>query len=71
MKQTPVAERSPLLPNTICTTFTAVPMSSGMPYVRRYTCARGFCHDSNTASDRAAQLLARVLREVVGRSPGR
>jgi len=35
VKQTPVAERSPLLPNTICITFTAVPRSSEMPYVRR------------------------------------
>ena len=31
VKHTPVAERSPLLPNTICTTFTAVPRSSEIP----------------------------------------
>ena len=35
VKQTPVAEVSPLLPNTIWTTLTAVPRSSGMSYVRR------------------------------------
>ena len=32
---TPVPERSPLLPKTICTTLTAVPMSSGMSFARR------------------------------------
>ena len=31
---------SPLLPKTIWTTLTAVPRSSGISYVRRYTCAR-------------------------------
>jgi hypothetical protein len=30
VKPTPVAERSPVFPNTICWTFTAVPMSSGI-----------------------------------------
>ena len=28
LKQTPVAQSSPLFPNTICITFTAVPSSS-------------------------------------------
>ena len=35
VKQTPVAEPSPRLPNTICMTLTAVPRSSGMPFARR------------------------------------
>ncbi len=35
MKHTPVLERSPLFPNTICMTLHAVPMLSGMSYVRR------------------------------------
>ena len=61
VKATPVPERSPLLPNTICTMFTAVPRSSGMSCARRYTCARGVSHDSKTAHDGADQLRARVL----------
>ena len=32
---TPVAQVSPLLPNTICWTLTAVPHSSGMRLIRR------------------------------------
>ena len=32
MKATPVPESSPMLPNTIAMTFTAVPRSSGMPF---------------------------------------
>ena len=32
---TPLHERSPRLPNTICWTFTAVPQSSGMRLMRR------------------------------------
>ena len=34
-KATPVADSSPLLPNTICWTLTAVPQSSGMRFSRR------------------------------------
>ncbi len=49
LKQTPVPQSSPLLPKTICITFTAVPRSSGISYVCRYTHARGEFHDSNTA----------------------
>ena len=50
VKATPVAESSPMLPNTICTTLTAVPRSSAMWYSRRYVRARGVFHDWNTAS---------------------
>ena len=50
MNATPVAEVWPLLPNTIWTTFTAVPRSSGISCARRYTWARGVSHDLNTAS---------------------
>ncbi len=34
-KATPEHDESPLLPNTICCTFTAVPQSSGMRFMRR------------------------------------
>ena len=37
VKATPEADVSPLLPNTICCTFTAVPHSSGMRFRRRYS----------------------------------
>ena len=47
---TPVPERSPLLPNTIWTTFTAVPRSSGISCARRYTWARGVFQEAKTAS---------------------
>ena len=48
-KATPLHELSPLLPNTICCTFTAVPHSSGMRLIRRYCTARSPIHESNTA----------------------
>ena len=48
-KATPVAEVSPLLPNTICCTFTAVPQSSGSELMRRYSTAREPIQESNTA----------------------
>ena len=35
LNATPVAEVSPVLPNTISWTFTAVPQSSGMRLIRR------------------------------------
>ena len=35
VKQTPVAESAPLLPNTIAWTLTAVPHSAGMLFRRR------------------------------------
>ena len=35
LNATPVAELSPLLPNTICWTLTAVPQSSGIRFSRR------------------------------------
>ena len=35
LKATPEPEVSPLLPKTICCTFTAVPQSSGMRLMRR------------------------------------
>ena len=48
-KATPEHELSPLLPNTICCTFTAVPHSSGMWLMRRYSTARFPVQESNTA----------------------
>ena len=49
MNATPVPEDAPLFPNTIWTTLTAVPRSSGIRWARRYTCARGVSQDSKTA----------------------
>jgi hypothetical protein len=46
---TPLHEVSPLLPNTICWTLTAVPHSSGMRLMRRYSTARLPIQESNTA----------------------
>ena len=48
-KATPEHELSPLFPNTICCTFTAVPQSSGMWLMRRYSTARLPVQESNTA----------------------
>ena len=48
-KATPLPEVSPLLPNTICCTFTAVPHSSGMRLSRRYSTARFPLQESKTA----------------------
>ena len=49
LKATPEHELSPLFPKTICCTFTAVPQSSGMWLMRRYSTARLPVHESNTA----------------------
>ena len=49
VKQTPVAELSPLLPNTMAWMLTAVPHSTGMLLRRRYRSARSLRHDWNTA----------------------
>ena len=49
LKATPVADSSPLLPNTICWTLTAVPQSSGIRLIRRYETARSPVQESNTA----------------------
>ncbi len=46
---TPEHDPSPLFPNTICCTFTAVPQSSGMRLMRRYSTARSPTQESNTA----------------------
>ena len=48
-KHTPVAEVSPILPNTIACTLTAVPHSAGIPSILRYRIARSFIQLSNTA----------------------
>ena len=62
---TPEHELSPLLPNTICCTLTAVPHSSGMRLMRRYS-DRALAHPRvEHGPDRLAQLLARVLGEVL------
>ena len=47
---TPEHDVSPLLPNTICCTLTAVPQSSGMRLMRRYSTARLPIQESNTAT---------------------
>jgi len=49
VKATPVAEVSPMLPNTIDCTFTAVPHSAGMLFSLRYRMARSFIQLLNTA----------------------
>ena len=49
VKATPEPEFSPVLPKTIDCTLTAVPHSTGMLYLRRYTIARSFIHELNTA----------------------
>ena len=46
---TPEHEPSPLFPNTICWTLTAVPHSSGIELIRRYSTARSPSQESNTA----------------------
>jgi hypothetical protein len=49
VKHTPVPELSPILPNTICTTFTAVPSKPVIRSTRRYVTAFSAFHDPNTA----------------------
>lgn len=44
-----VAEVSPILPNTMACTLTAVPHSSGIPSILRYRIARSFIQLLNTA----------------------
>ena len=46
---TPVPLSSPMLPNTIACTLTAVPMLSSILLILRYSIARGFIQLSNTA----------------------
>ena len=65
LNATPLQLESPLFPNTICWTLTAVPHSSRMRLMRRYSTARAPIQESNTAriacpscSLRAATLLA-------------
>ena len=50
VKATPVADVSPMLPNTMACTFTAVPHSSGILLSLRYSLALSFIQLSNTAS---------------------
>jgi hypothetical protein len=49
VKATPVAEVSPMLPNTMACTFTAVPQLAGMAWSSRYLMARLFIQEPNTA----------------------
>ncbi len=49
VKATPVADVSPILPNTIACTLTAVPQDAGMAFNSRYFLARGIIHEPNTA----------------------
>ena len=46
---TPVPQSSPMLPNAIICTFTAVPHEYGISLSRRYTFALGLSHERNTA----------------------
>src|SRR5918911_524650 len=48
-KATPEHERSPVFPNTICCTLTAVPQSSGMRLMRRYSFAPSPVQEAKTA----------------------
>ena len=64
-KATPEHELSPLFPNTICWTFTAVPHSSGMRLIRRYSTARSPVQESNTARMASRSCCPRVLGERV------
>ncbi len=49
LNATPEPDVSPLLPNTICWTLTAVPQVSGIRLIRRYSTARSPTQESNTA----------------------
>ena len=51
------------MPNTIAMTVTAVPQSSGIPWMRRYSVAFLANQEPNTALMAAAELVAHVLRE--------
>ena len=61
---TPVPQSSPMFPNTMDCTLTAVPQLPGMSFKRRYTIARGLSQERNTAFDGFHQLLLCILREV-------
>ena len=50
VKATPVPDESPIFPNTIATTFAAVPRLSGMLFSLRYVTHLAPFHESNTAS---------------------
>ena len=63
MKHTPVPELSPRLPKTICTTFTAVPRSSGDVVRAAVDLRARRVPRVEDGAVRAAQLVARVLRE--------
>ena len=49
VKATPVAQSSPMLPNTMAWTLTAVPQLAGMSCSFRYVMARWFIQLPNTA----------------------
>ena len=49
VKATPVPQSSPMLPNAIDCTFTAVPHENGISLSRLYTLALGLSHERNTA----------------------
>ena len=50
VNSTPVPDVSPIFPNAIICTLTAVPHEYGISLSRRYTLARGLSHERNTAS---------------------
>ena len=65
LNATPEPDVSPLLPNTICWTLTAVPQSSGMRLMRRYWHGPLAHPRVEHRADRLRELLARVGRKVV------
>ena len=63
MKQTPVAQSSPMLPNTIACTFTAVPQLAGNVVQAAVGVGARVHPAAEHRADRAPQLLLRVLRK--------
>jgi hypothetical protein len=49
VKATPVPDVSPILPNTIACTLTAVPQSPGISFILLYTMALSLSQERNTA----------------------
>ena len=63
MKATPVAQSSPMLPNTMACTLTAVPQLSGMSLQAAVGDGALVHPGAEHRADRAPELLPRVLRE--------
>ena len=54
-----------MLPNTMVCTFTAVPQSPGISFIRRYTIARGLSQERNTAFTASISCYYRILWELL------